>query len=126
MIHIAIVEDEADERNKLSGFLKRYSEENHVDFRVSEFGDAEEFLTGYSAAYDMVFMDIQMPFMDGMTAAERLRKVDPSVVLVFVTNMSNLAVRGYSVDASDFVVKPVTYPSFSAMMTKSIRSVRIG
>lgn len=62
-----------------------------------------------------------MPVMDGMTAAERLRKVDPAVPLVFITNMSNYAVKGYSVDALDFVVKPVAYYNFSAMLTRAIR-----
>lgn len=124
MIHIAIVEDEAAEREKLGEFLKRFSHESGESFKTSEFSDPTDFLTNYKAIYDLVFMDIQMPFMDGMTAAERLRQVDPSVILVFVTNMSNYAVKGYSVDATDFIVKPVGYPSFSAMMAKVVRSLK--
>lgn len=124
VVHIAIVEDEAAEREKLKEYLNRYSQENGDGFRISEFSDPTDFLTNYKAIYDLAFMDIQMPFMDGMSAAERLRQVDPSVILVFVTNMSNYAVKGYSVDATDFIVKPIGYPSFSAMMAKVMRLLK--
>lgn len=124
MIHIAIVEDEAAERKKLKEHLNKYLQENRGSFKTSEFSDPTDFLTNYKAIYDLVFMDIQMPFMDGMSAAERLRQLDPSVILVFVTNMSNYAVKGYSVDAADFIVKPIGYPSFSAMMAKVMRLLR--
>lgn len=124
MIHIAIVEDEATEREKLRELLNKHSQEKGESFKVSEFSDPTDFLTNYKAIYDLVFMDIQMPFMDGMSAAERLRQMDSSVILVFVTNMSNYAVKGYSVDATDFIVKPIGYPSFSAMMTKVMRLLK--
>ena len=44
--------------------------------------------------YDIVFMDIQLPDMDGMTASRRLRALDRDVILIFVTNMANYAVSG--------------------------------
>ena len=43
-----------------------------------------------------------MPELGGMDAAERIRTVDPDVVLVFVTNMAQYAIRGYEVDALEF------------------------
>ena len=64
-------------------------------------------------------MDIEMPHMDGMEAARRIRAVDPAVVIVFITNMARYAVKGYEVDALDFVLKPVTYPQFAMKMKKA-------
>lgn len=124
MINVAIIEDERTEREKLCEYMTRFSLESGESFRTAEFSDPTDFLTNYRAIYDLVFMDIQMPFMDGMTAAEKLREVDPSVILVFVTNMSNYAVKGYSVDATDFIVKPIGYPSFAAMMAKVTRLLK--
>lgn len=53
-----------------------------------------------------------MKFMDGMSAAEAIRKQDTKVVIMFITNMTNYAIRGYEVDAMDYVLKPVSYFAF--------------
>ena len=65
-------------------------------------------------------MDIQMRFMDGMTAAEKIRTLDHEVIIMFITNMIQYAVRGYEVDAMDYVVKPVEYFAFSQKLDKAI------
>lgn len=70
--------------------------------------------------YDIVFMDIQLPDMDGMTASRRLRALDRDVILIFVTNMANYAVSGYEVDALDFIVKPVSYFPFTVKPERAL------
>ena len=77
-----------------------------------------EFITNYQPGFDAVFMDIKMPLIDGMEAAEKLRKIDSDVILIFVTNMAQLAIRGYKVNAMDFMVKPVSYFDFALEMDK--------
>lgn len=121
MYHIAVVDDDAADRSEIVGNIERYRKEKAMSFTVSEFDNAVKFLEGYNPAYDIVFIDIQMPYLDGMTAAEKLREIDRAVPLVFITNMVKYAVKGYSVDAADFVVKPVAYGSFSVMLDKVIR-----
>lgn len=124
MIKIALIEDEEKDRNTIKSYLKRYEEEKSVSFAVTEFFNAVTFLTDYAPVYDVVFIDIQMPHMNGMEAVERLRKIDESVPVVFITNMSNYAIRGYSVDAIDFMVKPVVYCNFSVMLDKVSRILK--
>ena len=70
----------------------------------------------YRPGFDIIFLDIEMPTLGGMPTAERIRQVDPDVVLVFVTNMAQYAIRGYEVDALDFVLKPVSYYQFSTKL----------
>jgi DNA-binding LytR/AlgR family response regulator len=123
MYHIAVVEDDKNDRNVLKTYVERYGQENGHNFKITEFENAITFLTRYNPVYDIVFIDILMPHMDGMEAAGKLREVDSSVPLVFITNMSNYAVKGYSVNAVDFVVKPVSYFNFSAMLSKVLRLV---
>ena len=69
-------------------------------------------------------MDIDLPGINGMEAAELLRTYDPLTPLIFVTNLAQYAVRGYEVDALGFIVKPVSYNSFRIPMDKAIRAVR--
>ena len=97
---------------------------NGIEFKITEFANAITFLTNYKPGYDMVFIDIQMPHMNGMEAAEKLREIDSAVPIVFITNMANFAVQGYSVNSVDFVVKPVTYYNFSVMLDKVMRISR--
>ena len=60
----------------------------------------------------LVFMDIELPGMDGMTAVRKLRKIDERVCVIFVTNLAQYAVNGYEVNAFDFIVKPLSYYDF--------------
>lgn len=119
MRNIAIVEDDDKEAGLLEEQLRRYEKETGAEYRIVRFSDAIAFLTGYSADYDIVFMDIEMPDLDGMTAAKRLREVDPEVILVFVTNMAQYAVEGYEVSAMDFMVKPVRYDNLKLKLERA-------
>ena len=109
---IAIVEDEAAEAEILQSYFSRYTQEYGTTFTVTHFLSAESFLNRDRPIYDLVLMDICLPRASGMDAAARLRQVDQSVPLIFVTNMAQFAVKGYEVDAFDFVVKPVSYANF--------------
>lgn len=70
---------------------------------------------------DIVFMDIEMPQMNGIEAAKKLRAFDTQCSLIFVTNMARYAVAGYEVDAMDFLVKPVGYFNFSMKLKKAVQ-----
>lgn len=109
VIRIAICDDEKEAADLFRQNLARYTAEHGVDFTVSHFCNAITFLENYKPVYDIVFMDIKMPDMDGLTAAKHLRKLDPSVILIFLTNLAQYAVNGYEVNALDFIIKPISY-----------------
>ena len=104
MIKVAIVEDDQDERTRIRECLSYYAGSEGLNFDVAEFSTGNAFIGNYRPQYDIVFMDIEMPGMDGMETAEAMRKMDLSVLLIFVTNMAQYAISGYSVEALDFVV----------------------
>lgn len=118
---IAVVEDEREYREVLKEYLSRYEEQKNLTFEVIEFTNAISFLENYAPVYDVVFMDIRMKYMDGMTAAHKLREADPNAVLVFVTSLTQYAVEGYSVDATDYIVKPVSYYDFALKFTRALK-----
>ena len=124
MIKVAIVEDDQKERTRIRECLSYYAGTENLDFDIAEFSTGNAFIGNYRPQYDIVFMDIEMPGMDGMEAARALRKMDPSVVLIFVTNMAQYAISGYSVEALDFVVKPINKYSFAMKLHRAVARIK--
>ena len=122
MYRIAIVEDNTKSAEKLKRYLKRFSQERDIPLKYSAFVNGIDFISDYKADFDVVLMDIEMPHMDGMTAARRLREIDEEVCLIFVTNLAHYAIEGYEVRAMDFLVKPVEYDNFSLKLQKALAS----
>jgi DNA-binding LytR/AlgR family response regulator len=120
MIKVAIVEDETMYAKQLQEYLHQYEQENGETIQSTIYSDGDEIVHKYRAQFDIILMDIEMKFMDGMTAAEEIRKVDTEVVIIFITNMAQYAIRGYAVDALDYILKPVSYFAFSQRLNRAI------
>ena len=120
MKNIAIVEDEDRAADILRSYIAKYEKENNTEFNVVRFADANDFLSSYKSIYAVVFMDIQMPFSNGMDASMELRKTDKTVSIIFITNLVQYAPKGYDVDAVSFLVKPVSYYDFSLKFRKAL------
>ncbi len=125
MYRVAIVEDEREAAENLRYYIERYGSERGCQFIIQIFGNGVDFISDYTANYDMVFMDIELPIMNGMDCARKLREQDRRVALVFVTNMVQYSVKGYEVDAVGYIVKPVEYFSFTVLMDKIIDRFRL-
>ena len=124
MIQLAIVEDENSYADQLIEFVNRYQSESGKSFKITRFKDGDEITNGYRGQFDIILMDIEMKLMDGMTAAEEIRKLDQDVIIMFITNMTNYAIRGYQVDALDYVLKPVSYFAFSQKLGRAISKMK--
>ena len=93
MYRVAIVEDEEEFREQLQLYLKQYETENQVSFQISLFEDGADIIENYKKEYDLILLDIEMPKMNGMSAAEKIRDQDEQVVLMFITNMEQYAIN---------------------------------
>lgn len=123
MVHVAIIEDNEMERETLSSFVIAYGEKNNLTIHVDGFSSAEPFLNSNTCAYDIIFMDIELPGMNGMQASYEFRKSNHDSILIFVTNMASFAIKGYEVDAMDFVLKPIRFELFEAKFKKALQKV---
>ena len=66
--------------------------------------------------FDLVFLDIEMPGIDGITLAKRLRAVSENVQIVFLTSHIEYALEGYEVNALRYLVKPVDMNKLSEVL----------
>lgn len=118
MYRVAVVEDVPAEQDALKRYLTRYGQEAGWSFDVTVYGTGDDFLQA-PQDFDLVFMDIEMPGLDGMESAHLWRSWAPETPLVFVTNLANYALKGYEVDAFGFLVKPVGWSDFKRVMEKA-------
>ena len=76
MIRIALVEDEAEVRAQLQGYVQRHTRQYGTEFAVTEFADGMELLDDYRPVYDVLFLDVEMKHLGGMETARRVRELD--------------------------------------------------
>ncbi|WP_448062776.1 LytR/AlgR family response regulator transcription factor [Cellulomonas hominis] len=112
-MQVSVVEDDADSARALTELLHRYERERGTTLSITLHGDGADLLARYEPSADVLFLDIEMPVLDGLAAAARIRKRDQEVAIVFVTHAVTHAASGYGVDAQSFLVKPVAYPELA-------------
>ena len=117
-MRIAIVEDDADVQRQLTAYIGKFYEEDPARFKLSVFSDGDEILEDFRADYDLILLDIQMKHLNGLETAEKIRQLDRDVYLVFVTNLANYAIKGYSVQAFDFILKPINYVMLKQLLQR--------
>lgn len=100
---ILLVEDDPN----FGDVLKSYLEIN--DYEVTRAHDGEEGLKVFlEGNYDLAIIDVMMPKMDGFTLAEKIRKEDNAIPLIFLTakSLKEDVLKGFDVGADDYVTKP--------------------
>jgi DNA-binding LytR/AlgR family response regulator len=123
--HIAIVDDDERSIEVVLRHLRRYQDEHSTKFTVRTFTDGRDFVRGYRSDLDVLFLDVEMPTMDGFQVAHTIRALDERVVIVFITQMGQLAIRGYEVGALSYLVKPTPYSAFAHELARGLQRVRL-
>ena len=116
MLRIAVVDDDQIAISRLRECLNHYSEEKGVNFNIKVYQNGIDLLVGYRSDYDIIFLDVDMPDINGFQTARRIRELDECVILVFVTNLAQYAIEGYKYHAADYIVKPLKYHTFALKM----------
>lgn len=123
MVNVAVVEDSDRDAELLTEYINRAFESAGEACTVTRYSSPVIFLEEYRANYKIVFLDIELPDINGMNTAKRLREMDANVILIFVTNMAQFAVDGYAVDAMDFMVKPVSYDNLRLKIARALKRI---
>lgn len=118
---IALVDDALADAEMLQECIALFAQETGEELHTQWYASAAAFLAQKEQQYQIVVLDIDMPGMNGMECARRLRETDPEIVIMFVTNMPQYALAGYEVDAVDYMLKPISYADFSLKLRKAMR-----
>lgn len=105
-MRIAVCDDEEKFQIPIRDMILKFY--NSIDVVVDTFSDGRKLLERYDAnPYDVLFLDIEMPAMDGITLAKKLRERSEEVFLVFLTGHVEYALEGYEVNALRYLTKPI-------------------
>ena len=99
-----IVDDEKPARGELRYFIEKFSDIEIVS-ELEDGIEAVEYLSKNSV--DIAFLDISMPMMSGIELASAIKKMNPNILLIFVTAHRNFAVDAFEVKAFDYILKPI-------------------
>ncbi len=109
-----IIDDERIAREGLNEFIKEF---DFLQNRGS-FSNAHQAMEKLKTeTIDLIFLDIQMPFLNGLEFAEMI--TDKSSMIVFTTAYSEFALKGYKVNAIDYLLKPIFFEAFKASVFKA-------
>ena len=112
---LAICDDEKDIRN----YIEKCAKEIFPDLEIEKYPDTQNVLkSGFDA--DILFLDIQMPGVDGMKTARILRTTGSKTVIVFVTAVEELVFQAFDVDAIQYIVKPFDKSKLQDAIRKSV------
>ena len=104
-MRIAICDDEEIYRIELKSCLNKLLID--TDYDINTFSDGRILLNRFEECpFDIVFLDIEMPEIDGITLARKLRAASDSVFIVFLTSHIEYALEGYEVNALRYLTKP--------------------
>jgi len=114
-MRIAVCDDEELFRIEFKSVLDKVLINAEYDIDTFSGGSSlyEAFLKN---SFDLVFLDIEMPGIDGITLAKRLRAVSENVQIVFLTSHIEYALEGYEVNALRYLVKPVDMNKLSEVL----------
>ena len=115
-MNVVICDDQRFFVNQLEGKLKNYSSRKDLNLRIQKCYSAQSLLSMNLFGCDVLFLDIDMPGMNGLDAAKELRKQYPDMILVFITGWVQYAPAGYRVNAFRYLLKEQLEVEFDACM----------
>ena len=118
-MQIAICDDEKAFRNELVDFLVAYKKLHLLCIDIFQFDNGQELLNS-EELFDMVFLDYQMPGIDGLDTARKLRERNSMCSIVFITNYPDFVYDSFEVNPYRFFPKPVSHEKLDSLMNSFI------
>lgn len=116
-MHFAVCDDQPIYVEQITSLIRCYAEKHQFACRVDGFTNPNQLLEQCKTeAYNVVFLDVEMPDKNGLEVAQQLREQWPDVYIVLVSNHLDYALEGYQVDAFRYLMKNQLKHKFTPCM----------
>ena len=122
---VAVVDDERETLDGIIRLLNNYTQShgNEPIFESDAYLSGDEFFAGNPNSYEIVFLDINMPGINGLSVARKIREPNKTAVIIFCTHYAQYAVNGYEVNALGYLVKPLDEKLFNRNIDRVIKAL---
>ena len=122
---IALCDDQPQALSLLSALAREWGKVRGFALQLVCFQGAEALLFQLSdESYDILLLDIEMPGMDGVSLARKVRREDGNVQIIFVTGYSDYIAQGYEVEALHYLMKPVDREKLFSVLDRAVEKLR--
>ena len=124
MYQVCIVDDEIKEIKSLKDSIFSFFKSKSLTVNVDKYDNPVSFLNNFEKSkYDLILLDISMPQKNGIDVAHLIREKDDMVKIIFTTSLIQYAIKGYEVNAFDYLLKPISYSSFCLTMERLMKFI---
>lgn len=123
---IAICDDMEEDVKYISSAVNQWAEKENITVDIETFPSAESFLFRYAEqkAFDILLLDVEMPSMNGVELAKRIRKENDAVQIIFITGYTDYIAEGYEVSALHYLVKPLSETKLFEVLNRAVLKIR--
>lgn len=121
---VLVIEDDDSDFLHFKQLLEGYGKEEQIEFTIARRKNGASFKAEKNTGFDLAFFDIDLKDSNGIDLSKTLREEDKDVGIIFLTNLAQFAIKGYEVDALDFLVKPLSYFDFRLKMRKALSRIK--
>lgn len=123
MLSVAICDDNCEVNNEIAYIVKEYARKNNIQVKISQFYDGKEIIDKHPF-FDVLFLDIEMPKLNGIDAAKELRKFSTWGQIIYVTSYADYAKIAYAVHPFSYITKPFETVDIETVLTESIHYIQ--
>lgn len=126
MIRIALCDDQLKVTSYIESLIMKLSEQNAIEVEVDVFFDGFSLIKKIDVGdlYDLIYLDIEMKVMNGVETAQKIRKMDQDVLLIYVSGYDNYWKDLFEVEPFRFISKPIDTKEFADFFLKAYEKIK--
>ena len=122
---VAICDDSFEYRIKIQNICQKAYKGNNIEYRLFETG--KNLLASIESGdkFDIIFLDIDMPEINGIETGKVLNEISPLVIIIFITSYPEYAVESYDCQAFHYLLKPFEEEKFITVFERALNRLGI-